>query len=426
MPALTAQQALPLQLEAVAPYIAETIEADGELAKILGNGNGGATRVSLRSFRARLKTALASQAAAINLDTGSLPAGVGNKYDQMLLTPQPWCIPIQYSQLAQLVGDGEGVATDNAVADTLADVSRQAVNFRDILLQTPGDGSLGSVDSTTGANFINLRSSTTGTIDGRGAHLLKEQQTVQIMSPAYVLRGSTTIQNVFKGLGQTQQIQVDAIPAGTIAGDLVIFGGLPAGAPVFISGIPLFVNTSTNGNLYGLSRALPYVVANGVSLSNTAQVTKPVFRISQNQIIQRLGIKKLKDQFWHTHPSQLQGFEELAFGDSYVPLEGGKAGSYDPLFADFTINGRKVFINPHADQTRWDLLLKAAWNTIKWGPGMFWFKLRSGQMVFNVVDSTTGLPTVQEFMAYVVAEQWYVSNPVIQGGITGAKVPVNN
>jgi hypothetical protein len=88
MPALTAQQALPLQLEAFAPYIAETIEADGELAKILGNGNGGATRVSLRSFRARLKTALASQAAQVNLDTGSLPAGIGNKYDQMLLTPE--------------------------------------------------------------------------------------------------------------------------------------------------------------------------------------------------------------------------------------------------------------------------------------------------------------------------------------------------
>jgi hypothetical protein len=425
MAALTAQQALPLQLEAVAPFIAETIEADGELARYLGNGNGGATRVSLRSFRARLKTALASQAAAINLDTGSLPPGVGNKYDQFLLTPTPWCIPIQYSQLAQLVGDGEGVATDNAVADTLADVSRQAINFRDILLQTPGDGSEASVDSVNG-NFVNLRSATTGTIDGRGAHLMKEQQTVQFMSPAYVLRGSSTIQNVFKGLGQTQQIQVDAVPGGVVAGDLVIFGGLPAGAPSFISGIPVFVNTNTAGNLYGISRALPYVVANGVSLSNTAQVTKPVFRVSQNQIIQRLGIKKLKNQFWHTHPSQLQGFEELAFGDSYVPLDSGKAGSYDPLFADFTINGRNIVLNPHADQTRWDLLQKDAWNTIKWGPGMFWFKLRSGQMVFSVIDPTTGLPTMQEFMAYVLAEQWYVSNPMIQGGITSAKIPQSN
>lgn len=433
MAALTAQQALPLQLEAYSPYIAETIEADGELAKLLGNGNGGATRVSLRSFRARLKTALASTASQINLDTGTLPPGIGNKYDQMLLTPVAWTIPVQYSQLAQLVGDGENVATDSAVTDTISDVARQAINFRDIFLQTPGDGSLASVDSTTGANFINLRSSITGpgsgfsgVIDGRGAHLLKEQQSVQVMSPGYVLRGTCTIQNVFKSLGATQQVQVDQIPPGTIAGDLIIVSGAAPGAPQFVNGIPVFVNTSILGNLYGISRALPYAVANGVNLANNSQVSKPVFRIAQNQIIQRLGISKLKNQFWHTHPSQLQGFEELAFGDSYTPLEGGKAGSYDPLFADFTINGRKVYINPHADQTRWDLLLKEAWNTIKWGPGMFWFKLRSGQMVFSIVDPTTGTPTTQEAMYYVVAEQWYVNNPVIQGGITGGKIPQGN
>lgn len=425
MPALTAQQALPLQLEAFAPYIAETVEVDGELARLLGNGNGGATRVSLRSFRARLKTALASHAAQINLDTGTMPPGIGNKYDQFLLTPVAWTIPVQYSQLAQLVGEGDNVATDNAVTDTIADVARQVINFRDIFLQTPGDGSLASVDSTTG-NFINLRSSITTTIDGRGAHLMKEQQTVQVMSSAYVLRGTCTIQNVYKSLGATQQIQVDAIPGGTVAGDLIVVAGAAPGAPAFINGIPTFVSTSTVGNLYGISRALPYVVANGVNLSNTSQVTKPVFRISENQILQRLGKKGLKNQFYHTHPSQLQALEELAFGDSYVPLEGGKAKAYDPLFSDITINGRPVYINVHADQTRWDLLLKEAWNQIKWGPGGFWFKLRSGQMVFPIVDPTTGTITTQEAMYWVQAEQNYVNNPMAQGGITGAKIPQAN
>src|SRR5437660_1216306 len=178
MPPLTALQALPLQLEAYAPYIAETVEADGELARYLGHG-------------------------------------------------------------------------------------------------------------------------------GRGAHLLKEQQIVQIMSPAYVLRGTAQIQQVFKGLGQTQQVQVDAVPGGVVAGDLVIVAGAAQGAPQFVNGIPVFVSTSTVGNLYGISRALPYAVANGVNLSNNSQVTKPVFRIAQNQIIQRLGVSKLKTQIWHTHPSHL-------------------------------------------------------------------------------------------------------------------------
>jgi hypothetical protein len=425
MPGLTAQGSLPLQLEAFSPQIADTIESEGLLARYLDNGPGSATRVSLRSFRARLKVAKASAPSQINLDTGSMPTGVGNKWDQMLLSPISWALPVQYSQLAQHM-EGDKVATDSAVAQTIADVVDVCIHSRDIFLQTPGDGSLGSVDSTTGANFINLRSSTTAVLDGRAAHLLQEQQPVQIMSPTYVLRGSCVIQQVFKGLGQLQQVQVDAIPPGTVAGDLVIVAGASPGAPQFINGIPVFVSTSTLGNLYGISRALPYVVANGLNLNNTAQVTKPVFRIAQNQIIQRLGSKALKNQFWHMHPAQLQAIEELAFGDSYVPLEGGKAGSYDPLFADFTLNGRKIVWNPHSDMTRLDLLLKETWNTIKWGPGMFWFKNRAGQMVFQLVDPTTGSITMQELMFYVIAEQFYVSNPIVQGGITGAKIPVGN
>lgn len=425
MPALTAVQALPLQIEGYAPFIAACIENSGILAKHLGQGNGGATRVSLRSFRARLKTKTLGHIGQVNLDQGALPPGVGNQWDQMLLTPVANAIPLQYSQLAQLVGDGDKVATDNAVSDSIADVATRCSFFRDVLLQTPGDGSFASVDSTNG-NFINLRSSTTGTIDGRGAHLLSEQQTVQIMSAGYVLRGTCTIQNVYKGLGQTQQVQVDAVPAGVVAGDLVIIAGAAPGAPQNINGIPYHVSTSTNGNLYGISRQLPYVVANGLSLGGNAQVSKPVFRILQNQIIQRLGPEGLKNQFWHTHPSQLQAYEELAFSDTYVPLDSGKAGSYDPLFADFTINGRKILVNPHADQTAWDLLLKEAWNTIKWGQGMFWFKNRAGQTVFQVMDPATGMPTVQELMEYIIAEQWYVSNPIAQGRITAAKVPVGN
>lgn len=429
MPALTAQQALPLQLEAVSPYIARAIEADAELSRYLGNGNGGATKVSLRSFRARLLTAHAGAVAQFDLDNGSMPMGDGDRWDQFLLSPVAWTKPIQYSQLAQLVGEGENVATNNSVTETIQGVIETVAMYRDMFLQGPGDGSLGSVDSITGATFINLRSTITGTIDGRGAHLVKEQQTVQVMSNAaggYVLRGKCTIQNVFKTLGGTQQIQVDAVPPGVIAGDLIIVDGAAPGAPQFINGIPFFVNTSTVGNMYGISRALPYVVANGLNLANLAQVSKPVFMIAENQIKQRLGNKGLKNQFYHTHPSQLQALAELAFTDTIVPLQGGKAASYDPIFREFTINGRMVMDNIHADQTRWDLLLKEAWCTIKWGPGMFWFKNRSGQTVFQVMDPSTGGITVQELMFYCVAEQFYVNNPIAQGGIQQAKVPQSN
>ena len=423
MPALVAANTLPLQIEGFSPYIAEVLEAQPTLAKLFGNGNGGATRVSERAFRARLKVALAGSPKQFDPDTGSFPQGTGNLYDQMLLTPVFWLLAVQYSMLAAMM-EGEGVATDSAVSQTIADVVRQCATFRDIFLQGSGDGSLGSVDSTTGTNYINLRSTTTTTIDGRGAHLVKPQQVVQVMSNAYVLRGSCTIQQVFNSLGSTQQIQVDTIPPGTVSGDLIIADGVASGSPQFVSGLRYFINTSTIGNLYGISRSsYPYVVANGVNLSNNSQITKPVFRLIENQIAQRLGDVGIDDQFYHTHYSQLQALEELAFNDSYVPLQNGTAQAYDPMFQKFTINGRKVTAQPHADQTIWDLVWKKTWFSIKWGAGMFWYKNRGGQMVFQMVDPTTGTPTAQEAMYYCLSEQWFVGNPISQGGATGCKVP---
>jgi hypothetical protein len=85
-----------------------------------------------------------------------------------------------------------------------------------------------------------------------------------------------------------------------------------------------------------------------------------------------------------------------------------------------------VFINPHADQTRWDLLSERSVEHDQVGTGRFWFKLRSGQMVFAIMDPTTGTPTTQEAMYWIQAEQWYVNNPISQGGVTGAKIPQGN
>lgn len=425
MPGLTAASALPLAVQGIEPMIAEALEAEAKLAKLLGSGEGGATQVSLIAFRVRLQTALPGAVAQVNLDTGSLPSGSASQWDQMTLTPISYVVPIQYSQLAQMTSEGgQSVATDNAVAKTIADVAKQAASWRDIFLQTPGDGSLASVASTA-SQTITLNSGTTTTVDGRRAQLIRQGQQIQIMSPAYVLRGACNVQRVYDQLGSTQSILVDNIPPGVIAGDLIIVAGATPGGPQFINGIPFFVNTSTLGNLYGISRSNPYVVANGVPLGG-AQVTVPSLRLAANQVIQRLGDDGLADQFWHTHPSQKQAYEEVALSMSYIPLQNGKADSFDPLFQNFSIDGRPIYFNIHADQTRWDLLLKKSWKTVKWGKGMFWLKTRDGRAVFPQMDPTTGNPTVQELMYYTIAEQFFVQNPIAQGGLTNAKVPQNN
>ena len=175
----------------------------------------------------------------------------------------------------------------------------------------------------------------------------------------------------------------------------------------------------------GLSRGNSYVVANGVNASNST-ITLPLLRLSQNQIVQALGADGLKGQIWHTHPSQLQAYEELGFQLQYVPLEGGKAKNFDGLYQKMTIDGREIISNVHADQTRWDLVNVKAWGKVKWGNPPFWFKNRGGQTVFQQYDTASGNPQSVEKSYLVDAIQFYVDNPKSLGSVTSCKVPAGN
>jgi hypothetical protein len=220
------------------------------------------------------------------------------------------------------------------------------------------------------------------------------------------------------------------MPPGVIATDLVIMAGLPGGAPVGPNGIPFVVSTSTIGSYLGLPKSLSYTVANGVN-ANQSQLSVPMLRIEENQIKQRLGDEQgiLDGLFHHWHPSVIQSYEELGWNMQYYDLakSDGKAGDFDPLFRNFSVNGRKVYENIHADQTFAAMLNKKSWCMIKWGAETpYWLKTRTGNMFFTGYDSTTGLPTTNETAYQQEAYQWGVGNPSSQGSVTSLKVPVGN
>src|SRR5436309_2582539 len=421
MPQLTASSSIALQLEDVNDVIPLLVESSHCLdARIKDNGRS--TRVSTKSFRIRIQTALTGAVAKINLDGGSLPAGGSSQWDQFTITPLAYAVPVQYTRLADLVGEPKDVASTNPVSKTIADAAIYIQRMRDVFLQTNGDGKLATVDAgyTTNANPIVL----SGT--PFGARLLHLGQKVQVFTSNFLTnRGSCNITSIANTLGGTQSITVDAVPANTQAGDIIVVDGLATANDPFINGIPVFHSTATTGTLMGLSRGNSYVVANGVNASNST-ITLPLLRLSQNQIVQALGADGLKGQIWHTHPSQLQAYEELGFQLQYVPLEGGKAKNFDGLYQKMTIDGREIISNVHADQTRWDLVNVKAWGKVKWGNPPFWFKNRGGQTVFQQYDTASGNPQSVEKSYLVDAIQFYVDNPKSLGSVTSCKVPAGN
>lgn len=422
MPQLTASSAIALQLEDVNDIIPLLVEAAHCLdARIKDNGRS--NRVSTKSFRVRIQTALTGAVSKINLDGGSLPSGGSSQWDQFVVTPLAYAVPIQYTRLADLVGEPKDVATINPVSKTIADAAIYIQRMRDIFLQTNGDGKLATVDASYaggGANPIILASTPFG------ARLLHLGQKVHVFTSNFVTdRGACTITSIVNTLGSTQSITVDAVPAGTVAGDIIVVDGLATANDPFINGIPVFHSTSTTGTLLGISRTNNYVVANGVNAAN-ASITLPLLRLAQNQIVVALGEEGLKGQIWHTHPSQIQAYEELGFQLQYVPLSDGKAKNFDGLFQKMSIDGREIINNVHADQTRWDLVNIKSWGKVKWGNPPFWFKNRGGQTVFQQYDITSGNPQAVEKSYLVDAIQFYVDNPKSLSSVTSCKVPAGN
>ena len=420
MPQLTASSAIALQLEDVNDVIPLLVEASHSLDSRIKD-NGRSTRVSTKSFRIRIQTALTGAVAKINLDGGALPSGGSSQWDQFTITPLSYAVPIQYTRLVDLVGEPKDVATTNPVSKTIADAAIYVQRMRDIFLQTAGDGKLATVDASyAGGNPIVLQS------QPFGARLLHLGQKVQVFNSSFTTsRGSCTVTSIANTLGAAQSISVDNVPPGTAVGDLIMVDGVATGNDPFINGIPVFHSTATSGTLMGLSRSLSYVVANGVNAAN-ASITLPLLRLAQNQIVQALGADGLKGQVWHTHPSQLQAYEELGFQLQYVPLTEGKAKNFDGLFQKMTIDGREIINNLHADQTRWDLINVKSWGKVKWGNPPFWFKNRGGQTVFQQYDTTSGNPQAVEKSYLVDAIQFYVDNPKSLGSVTSCKVPAGN
>lgn len=422
----TASTTQQLQLEALNEVIKLLIEKEAKLdARISERGT--ITPVSLRSFRLRFQTAFPGNVSLFNLDGGILPAGSFSSWDQGTLTPLATVIPVEYSRLADIIGNGgPKVISESPVTKTLADVAVQMAKNRDQFLQQAGDGKISTVDASYaggGANPIVLASSPWG------ARLISQGQQVQVMSNTYALRGTCYVTNVNNKLGSVQSITVDAVPAGTVSTDFIMVAGVAAATPVFLYGIPYFHNTSTAGTYLGINRTQNYVVANGVAAGG-APLSLPMLRAALSRVEQSLGTDALKTQVWHAHPSQIQAYEEMGFAKQEWAAPNGKfTGNFDGVASNqnsFTIAGREVVRNIHADNSRIDFMEFGSWLKVVWGKAPFWFKNRSGQWVFQIYDPASGNPTANEGCYYVDARQYAVDNPQAISSVTGLKVPVYN
>ncbi|MGH9507734.1 MAG: hypothetical protein ACRD13_12490, partial [Terriglobales bacterium] len=319
---------------------------------------------------------------------------------------------VEITKLVEYATNASDKAIANAAKRNIADAMKQLRRDMDASLMTAGNGVFGVISAVNGSTL-------TFQDAGFGARLIRNQQNLQVYDTTLTTnRGEFVAGSVFQSLGGPQTCVASAVPANTVATDVVVPDGLSGAQPVFIYGIPYHHNTSTAGTWLGISRTNPYAVANGVNANNAA-LTLPPLRLAFNQIRQALGDAALGSLLWHGHPAQVAAYEELGLVISEIE-KGGSDQTLELLFKNKTIGGVRIKENIHADITRLDLMNLETWGRVEWTPIDFYEV--GGQTVFPIYGVSGGIAAA--YITYLVTGvQFFVDNPRAISSVTSLATP---
>jgi hypothetical protein len=360
MPAQANANVVALQLEKVRDKVPLLYERDDILLTMIQQ-RGDVEKVSSRNMRLPLQLVPGGKAGSYNADGGDLGRGSGTSYDVAQVSPMFFRFAIEITKLVEYATTGRERAIENATKREVANGMKQFRAFLDKLMQTAGNGVLGTISSIASTTF-------TMTVPN-GAALVYPGQTIQIYDTTL-----TTNRNVAAGVTTTvlsadpitaQTITVDNVPTGTVATDVIVHDGLTGAQPVSLFGIKYHQNNATTGTWLNLNRATyPVQLQTPRVNAGNAALTPSNVRLAINKVRKSLGINHVSKLIAYMAVEQEHAWENLGITVSQIIKEGGGSGGND---LDLLFSGRKTMSgipiksSVNADQTRVDFLDLAHW-----------------------------------------------------------------
>jgi hypothetical protein len=377
-------QTIALQLEKVRDKVPLLYERDDVLLTMIQQ-RGDIEKVSSRNMRLPLQVNPGGKAGSYNADGGDLGRGSGTSYDVAQVSPIFFRFAVEISKLVEYAGNTREKAIENAAKREVANGMKQFRAFLDKLIQTGGNGVLGTIGSISGSTFT--------MVTPPGAALVYVGQTIQVYDPTLTTnRGSANV-TAADPISSTQTIAVDAVPAGTSANDVIVHDGLSGANPVSLYGIKYHQNNATTGTWLNLNRATypQQLQTPRVNAANSALVPGYV-RLAINKVRKALGIGQLGKLIAYTSVEQEHAWENLGITISQVIKESsaGSANDLDLLFSGRkTMSGVPIKSSINADQTRVDFLDLSHWGraVIK---DIDYFEV-GGDTVFPIYGTSGGL-----------------------------------
>jgi len=360
MPAQANANVVALQLEKVRDKVPLLYERDDILLTMIQQ-RGDVEKVSSRNMRLPLQLIPGGKAGSYNADGGDLGRGSGTSYDVAQVSPIFFRFAIEITKLVEYATTGRERAIENAAKREVAQGMKQFRAFLDKLMQTAGNGVLGTISTVAGSTF-------TMTVPS-GAALVYPGQTVQIYDTTLTtnrnVAASVTTTVLTADPITTQQITVDNVPTGTVATDVIVHDGLTGAQPVSLFGIKYHQNNATTGTWLNLNRATyPIQLQTPRVNAGNAALTPSNVRLAINKVRKSLGINHVGKLIAYMAVEQEHAWENLGITVSQIIKEGGSSGGND---LDLLFSGRKTMSgvpiksSVNADQTRVDFLDLSHW-----------------------------------------------------------------
>ena len=281
--------------------------------------------------------------------------------------------PSQYTFLSEWANDENVKSIQNFVTLTHEQAPKVFAGFIDSLLAlSDGSNTLDAVVSTT----------TNGLVVSN-ANAFQDQQPIDVWSAlGGTLRGGATIQSV--DIQNNTIWLTAAIPAGTIAGDLILASGSSGQANSGIFGLPYYNVAGNTGNFMGIQRStFPGKFSTPNVNRGGGAMTPATVRALFAQIILALGEERANsaELVAHGNVEAQAAWENVSL--NVQSIIANQSPSVDMLKkkAPTVIAGREFLVNPRAKPGRVDFL-----------PLKEWWRIETRKEDYIEVEGQTAFP----------------------------------
>jgi hypothetical protein len=360
----TAAAQLPIMLQVVDAEVARSQNLDRGIDKKFQDAS--AKDMGKEKYRHPIQFDSGGQGAAYNPDGGGYPQGTGPEYNQFIVAPIPVLVAFAATELLERIEKANGLEIVKPIVRMVADAKDKMAHIRNTLTQGYNQFIVGTVDASyAGGATVQMAYLPFGNrlLDINNQYLATDAsgQYNVIGSPAVLAKSNSTGATV-------DTIQLDAAPAGLVAGSSFLLMGATSGAPLGPQGLQYLVSTSNIGDMDGISRGLAQMQAAGVSAQNSPLTLGMILALDVRQKQNSGPDIEIGNRFYYTYISQQSTARQLGFAKTTLMVTDGKIQEFN-LAPDLNKKYQIGTDTVEIDTT-------AAVNTMYWVSGMYLKRVR--------------------------------------------------